>query len=313
MPSPFADEGIAGIYTSLAELVALQRQRRAAGLTGRQPPTSVLAGRRASRLRGRGLLFEDLREYRAGDDVRRIDWRVTARTGSPHTLVYAEERERPVRLVVDQRLGMFFGTAVQMKSVTAAELAGLIAWQVLAGGDRIGAVVFGDDEISEIDPHRRRSTVIRLLEMLTRHNRALDVDRGIEPSPQQLDKVLAQVAARTTHDWLIVLISDFQGISMHTREHILRMARHNDVVAILVHDPSSLALPRVSATVLSDGRYQAEVDLSRPTTRHALQALLDERSHFLDRLRRELGIPCMAIDTRGNVPRQFARALGQIE
>ncbi|MBK6800301.1 MAG: DUF58 domain-containing protein [Novosphingobium sp.] len=97
-----------GVYTSLPELVALQALAGGAGgLTRAQPPSSALAGRRASRLRGRGLSFEELREYRYGDDVRRIDWRVTARTGNPHLRVFAEERERPVLLVVDQRLGMF--------------------------------------------------------------------------------------------------------------------------------------------------------------------------------------------------------------
>lgn len=302
-----------GVYASLPELVAFQRLRLGPGLSGRQPPTSVLAGRRSSRLRGRGLIFEDLREYRAGDDVRRIDWRVTARTGSPHTRVFAEERERPVRLVVDQRLGMFFGSTVQMKSVTAVELASLIAWQVLAGGDRIGATVFGDRDISTLEPQRSRATVLRLLETLVRHNHALGADRDIEPSPQQLDHVLAKVAARTTHDWLIVLISDFHGFSEHTREHILRISRHNDIVAILVQDPTAIRLPTVPAAILGNTRMQLEIDLLHPPTRAALREMLWGRSNFLTRLRRELGIPCLEVDTSGDALVQFSRALGQIK
>lgn len=300
-----------GVHTSLDELVAMQWLRGVPGLTGRQPPSSLLAGRHASRLRGRGLIFEDLREYRPGDDVRRIDWRATARTGRTHTRVYGEERERPVLLVVDQRLGMFFGSQVQMKSVTAAETASAIAWQVLAGGDRIGATVFGDSRIGDLPPRRSRKTVLRLLQTLVDFNAALGVDRGIEPAPAQLDHVLTQVAARTSHDWLIVLISDFQGIGPSTREHVARLTRHNDVVAILIWDRSALSIPDVPHAILGDGRRQADFDLTRPAVRAAFHGLLDQRDDFLGRLRRELAVPCLSIDTGGDVPRQLARALGQ--
>lgn len=303
--------GIPGVHTSLAELVALEWRRGTPGLTGRQPPSSPLAGRHASRLRGRGLVFADLREYRPGDDVRRIDWRATARTGRTHTRIYAEERERPVQLVVDQRLGMFFGSEAQMKSVTAAEIAGAIAWQVLAGGDRIGATVFGDQKISDIKPQRSRKAVMQILQALAENNGALGVDRGIEPAPQQLDRVLAQVAAKATHDGLFVLISDFQGIGPGTREQVAGLARHNDVVAILVWDRSALAIPELAHAILSDSRRQADFDLARPATRAALNGLLDRRNSFLERLRSELAVPCLSIDTSGDVGRQLARALGQ--
>lgn len=254
-------------------------------------------------------MFEDLREYRPGDDVRCIDWRASARTGTTHTRVYSEERERPVRLIVDQRLGMFFGTELQMKSVTAAELASVIAWQVLAGGDRLGATVFGDQRISEIDPHRSRRTVMQVLRALVEHNRALGVDRAIEPAPEQLDRVLAQAVASTTHDWLIVVISDFQGISPETQKHVTRLARHNDVVAFLVWDRSARSLPQVPHAMLSDTRRQAEFDFASPSIRRALHGLLDQRQHFLERLKGELKVPCIGVDTGGDVAGQLARAL----
>ena len=91
--------------------------------------SSVLSGRYASRLRGRGLNFEEIRRYLPGDDVRTMDWKVTARTRSPHVRVYTEEKDRAVLLIVDQRINMFFGTRDKLKSVTAAELAALGAWR----------------------------------------------------------------------------------------------------------------------------------------------------------------------------------------
>ena len=113
----------AGVYVTLEQLVRLQNRTSGFSFLPRQPVRSLLAGRHASKVRGRGLNFEEIRRYLPGDDIRQIDWKVTARTRQPHTRVYTEERERPVILLVDQRLGMFFGSRRNMKSVTAAEAA----------------------------------------------------------------------------------------------------------------------------------------------------------------------------------------------
>ena len=137
-----------GAYAELDSLVALQFYANGFTLRHNQPVHSLLFGRRASRVRGRGLDFEELRGYIAGDDVRSIDWRVTARAQKPYVRVYSEERDRPTMLVVDQRMNMFFGSRVSMKSVTAAEVAALAAWRALQQGDRIGAFVFNEDRSS---------------------------------------------------------------------------------------------------------------------------------------------------------------------
>src|SRR5690606_25655237 len=122
---------------------------------------SLLAGRHASRLRGRGLNFDEIRHYLPGDDIRQIDWKVTARTREPHSRIYTEERERPALMVVDQRLSMFFGSRRQLKSVTAAEAAALVAWRTIAVKDRVGMVLFDDAECVTIRPQRSASGVMR--------------------------------------------------------------------------------------------------------------------------------------------------------
>ena len=139
-----APAGDPRVYADLDALVRLQFEAQGFSFLPRQPINSVLNGRHASRLRGRGLDFEDLRDYVVGDDIRNIDWRATARTGRTHVRVYTEERDRPVWLVVNQRQSMFFGSRERMKSVTAAEAAALAAWRVLGGGDRVGAMIFDD-------------------------------------------------------------------------------------------------------------------------------------------------------------------------
>jgi len=299
-----------GVYTSLPELIGLQWAARGFNLLPRQPLRSVLAGRHGARIRGRGLNFEELRAYLPGDDVRSIDWKVTARTRKPHTRVYTDERERRVLLVVDQRLAMFFGTRVQLKSVTAAELAALVAWQVLSVGDRVGAVVFDDSRTVEIEPHRTRVSVLRVLEALVEHNRALGMGRGLIGDPARINAVLEGVARRATHDWLIFVASDFHGADADTQRIVKRLARHNDVVAALVHDAAAGTLPVMDRAVVSDGRLQIELDLAAARTRARIHAFMEERMRQVRRLETELAVPVLPIDTGGDVAGQLRLALG---
>ncbi len=163
----------ARVTITLDELILLKADAHGYSFLPRQPVHSLLAGRHASRLRGRGLAFEELRRYQPGDDVRSIDWRATARRGAAHVRVYSEERERPVLLVVDQRTPMFFGSRHAMKSVVAAQLAALSAWRTLRVGDRVGGIVFNEAELVEIRPKRSQTTVLRLLNEVVRFNQAL--------------------------------------------------------------------------------------------------------------------------------------------
>ena len=149
------------VYITLEHLIAMEYKAKGFSFLPRQPIHSLLSGRHASRMRGRGLNFEELRGYLAGDDIRTIDWKVTARTGEPYVRVYTEERDRPAFVMVDQRLSMFFGSQKYMKSVIAAKLAALVAWRVFKVGDRIGAAVFNDSRIQQVRPHRSKSTVMQ--------------------------------------------------------------------------------------------------------------------------------------------------------
>src|SRR5215510_7460259 len=177
-----ADQVEPGVYATLEQLVALRHRAKGFSFLPRQPVKSLLAGGHASKLRGRGLDFEEIRKYLPGDDPRTIDWKVTARTRKPHARVFTEERERPVLLLVDQRLGMFFGSVKLMKSVAAAEAAALGAWRTVAVKDRVGGVVFNDTDIVEVRPQRTRSTVMRLLRAIADQNRALVKNAGVRPN-----------------------------------------------------------------------------------------------------------------------------------
>lgn len=308
-PGPDAKD--AGIYASLKELVALQLQASGFSFLPKQPVHSILSGRHSSRLRGRGLNFEELRHYRAGDDIRTMDWKVTNRTGKPHVRVYTEEKERPVLLLVDQRIGMFFGSQVKMKSVIAAELAALAAWRVLSAGDRVGSLVFNDTDIIEVRPQRSRKTVLQILHHVLKFNHRLKADCSDVQNDAQLNHVLKEAERLCGHDYLIVLISDMSGWNEETVKRIKRLARHNDVMASLVFDPLEKTLPGNSQLVLSDGDMQIQVDSGK--------AGLNEQytEHFesgVEHLQQELnkhGIPVIPMNTVDSVLNQLRKAIGQ--
>src|SRR5262245_48318784 len=179
-----------GVYADLSQLVRLRFRIHGFSFLPRQPVHSILAGRHASRLRGRGLNFEEIRRYLPGDDIRNMDWRVTARLRQPHVRVYTEERDRSVLLVVDQRQSMFFGSRRSMKSVVAAEATALAAWRVLQAGDRVGALVFDNQGVVEIPPQRSESQVLRILDTVVKKKQALHVQSGGMPNPAMLNRVL---------------------------------------------------------------------------------------------------------------------------
>src|SRR5262245_51129175 len=200
-----------GVYVTLGDLVALQHRTHGFSFLPRQPVQSLLAGRHASRLRGRGLNFEEIRRYQIGDDIRQIDWKVTARTRKTHSRVFTEERERTTLLLVDQRITMFFGSVQKMKSVIAAETAALAAWRVLAQKDRVGALVFNDSDIVEIRPQRSHSTVMRILKAVVEQNHALSLTAGLHSNPGMFNEALRRCDRLARHDCLVCMISDAAG------------------------------------------------------------------------------------------------------
>ncbi len=305
-PAPAAP----GVYASAADLAALEHAARGIAFLPRQPVHSLLAGRHASRVRGRGLAFEELRQYVPGDDIRTMDWRVTARTGRPFVRVYTEEKDRPALLVVDQRINMFFGTRRAMKSVAAAEVAALAAWRILAQGDRVGGFVVGDAGIDEVRPQRSRAAVMRLLETIAARNGALRADAPAERNPAQLDAALDAAARVAGHDHLVVVVSDFDGHGPHTRDLLLRLSLHNDVIAAVVYDPFLIELPPAGSLVVSDGELQVELDAAGGTVRRGIAEFTDARSRELLGWQRELGITVLPVSAAEDTALQIRRLLG---
>ncbi len=301
-----------GVYADLSELVRMQYQARGYSFLPRQPVHSVLAGRHASRLRGRGLNFEEIRRYLPGDDIRNMDWHVTARTRKPHVRVYTEERDHPVLLLIDQRQNMFFGSRRAMKSVVAAEASALAAWRVFFQGDRVGAVIFNDNDIIEFKPQRSRDQVMRILQAVTRFNHQLSADTKVAPNPDMYNEALRRVLRLASHDYLITSISDGFGLNEETFRLGTQIAAHNDAIILFIYDILEEQLPDAGRLVFGQGEQQLEIDSSNSTLRQKFKTRFQDRFNSIEHFCRQRSVPRIPINTETEVAEQIRAHLGYV-
>lgn len=297
------------VYANLKKLLDMQLHAKEFDLLPRQVTHSVLAGRHRSRLRGRGLSFEELRAYRVGDDIRTLDWKVTNRTRKPHVRVYTEERERDVVLLIDQRAQMFFGSQVQMKSVTAADLAALAVWRVLSAKDRIGALVFNDNAITKIKPQRSRRTAMQILQLILEMNHQLGASEKSH-NPKQLNHVLHQAERLCGHDCMVILISDLNGWDHQCLERVKRLKTHNDLMISFVVDPLEQSLPKHKQLVLSDGDLQISVNTESGQLKDKFAETFAARFDSLQSQLSNYDVPVTLIDTVTPAHQQLHRLIG---
>lgn len=301
----------ARIQVELEDLIRLKADARGFSFLPRQPVQSLLSGRHASRLRGRGLTFEELRRYQQGDDIRTIDWKATARLRTPHVRVYSEERERPVLLVVDQRQPMFFGSRRAMKSVAAAELAALAAWRTLDVGDRIGAIVFNEFDSSELSPQRSQTRVMGLLHELTRFNQELASTTRTSPGETSftVDDALNAALRVAKHDHLVIIISDLEGVGPETKRLVTRLQAHNDVIVAAVYDPLGASLQTSPGMYAQCDDEQLPLPHSKEFSAAFTNAFEELVQHWRD-VFRTLRIPLVPISTASPVVTQVRELLG---
>lgn len=298
------------MYANLDELMRLRFKSSGFSFLPRQPIHNVLSGQHASKLRGRGLNFEELRNYLPGDDTRNIDWKVTARTREPHVRIYTEEKDRAVWLLVDQRISMFFGSQQKMKSVVAAEAAAVAAWRVLSQRDRVGAIVFDDTDMRVIPPHRSEERVTQILKCVVEKNHALNAQKDIQPGADMLNRALKRVSAVARHDCLICLIGDGTGIDDMTRNYVTRLTEHNDVLSVFIYDPLEQALPEAGRLVFSDGLSELEFNTAEQKLREAFSADFQQRMARMKSTSRRHAIPLLPVHTAAPVLDQVRDILG---
>jgi len=278
------------VFPELADLIGLRGAARGLELGARRLALSVQSGGYRSVYRGRGLEFDEVRVYQPGDEVRDIDWRVTARRGRPHTKLYREERERPVLLLADLGPGMFFGSR-RLKSVQAMRTAALLAWAAEQAGNRIGGVVLARDEHRTRPAMPRREAVLTLLKALVECQ-----PRAPAPlAPELLDEGLARLVHTAHPGSLIPVLSDFQTLSSTGERSLRRLSRHNDVLLIQVYDMLEAEPPPPGRYRLGVPGLLIELD-SGIAASHWRQRFSEHRAR-LERLARRLGCPLIPLTT----------------
>jgi uncharacterized protein (DUF58 family) len=299
------------VYVSLDQLMLLEHRARGLSFLARQPVASVLSGTCASRLRGRGLSFDEVRHYSPGDDLRHLDWRASLRLGKPFIRTFTEERDRPTLIVVDQRMSMFFGSRLNLKSVTAAQVAALAAWIAFDAGDRVGGMVFDDQRVEPVRPLRSRSRVQALCSAVVQFNQALGATRLEATDSAVLDRVLRSCLNSAGHDSLVCLISDFSGVTEQTLSLLRQLRAHNDVLALQVFDPLAMALPGRGTITVTQGQRQMDLNVERRQVSRPLSAYLAGRLEEIAQLMKRSQIPLMMFNTAQDTVLQLRQALGR--
>jgi uncharacterized protein (DUF58 family) len=297
------------VHVDTAHLRALSGQARFISFRPRQPANSILNGRHGSKIKGRGLNFEELRHYAVGDDLRTIDWKVTARTGAPYVRVYTEERDRQALLLVDQRMSMFFGSMLNMKSVTAAEAAALAAFSIHGKGDRVGGIVFDDTTLTQLRPQSSQRSLNRFVDMLGRANCRLSATAPVVP-PMTLGTPVGAAARIVKSGALVIIFSDFDGWDETTEKHLRAIAAHNELILFPVLDPTSQQLPPGLDIVVSDGILQAQVDLGHETVQRKLADFTSGRLEKLFAFSQRYAVPVVPLTSAEETLPQVLQLLG---
>ena len=272
-----------GIALTMQELLQYQSKSRLIDLAGKRNIQGKQAGNYLSRSKGRGMEFDEVRHYQTGDDVRAIDWRVTARTGKTHTKLFREEIERPVLIATDLSQNMHFGSKLLFKSVQAAHLAALVAWHAKGRGDRLGGLVFSDEQHIELKPRSRKAGVLHYLHALTtlnnQKNDSEDTDKKPLPHKHEFDQHCARLRHLAKPGSLVYLITDGQALldknnCQHALRHLSQISQHCELVVCLISDPLEQNLPESQmklAVTLTDGTHRQQLTLGDESTAQQYQ------------------------------------------
>ncbi|MBU2955292.1 DUF58 domain-containing protein [Marinobacter sp. F3R08] len=286
-------------HIGLPDLIRLQADARALKLPSARPVRSRQSGLRRSPLRGRGMAFAEVRLYQPGDDIRSIDWRVTARRQEPHTKLYEEERERPVLLLCDLGPSLFFASTGAFKQVRCAQVAAILAWLALWSGDQVGGIVFNGEALSVLRPARRKKSVLRFLDTLDQQQRR-DSRGPTQQDPSgksRLDTALTE-ARRVAHTGSrVFVISDFLDISPDTSSLLSALARHNAVSALRIVDPLEQTLPKSGRFAVAGPEGAVWFDAGNPRFQKAWNDKVSHHEHRLKECFRTSGVTMAEVST----------------
>jgi len=296
------------LYPRLDDLLELRHQAHTLGLPSHHLVNSTFAGLYASVFRGAGVNFEEVREYREGDDIRYMDWKVTARINEPHLKVFREERERSVVLCVDKSPHMSFGTRGTFKSVQAARAAALIGWAASRLNDRVGGMAFGDVQagLQHFRPSRGRRALWQLLRTLT------EPGMGQDTSVDWLGGALQRATRGLPTGSLVFVIADLNREAMGLERILGTLIQRNSVALIPIDDPADWEIPSMGVTTFTgtDGAL-VEIDTDEPQARLAYREIWEERREMLQAMAHRLNVILLPVRTDEEIHLTLIRNLEQ--
>ncbi|MEO7062574.1 MAG: DUF58 domain-containing protein [Dokdonella sp.] len=291
---------------ALDDLIALGALAHGASLARNRRSAAVRSGGNASRWRGRGVDFRESRIYQAGDEIRHMDWRVTARSGKPHTKLFEEEREQSLLLAIDLNPGMRFGTRVRFKSVQAARAAALLAWMATSAGDRVGAIGFGGGINGEVKPASGRRGALNVLRALRDWDAAAD---GISQTP--LSRVLARARRLLLPGMRLVLLSDGFNTDVEAATLLPQIAGRHEISLVLVRDALEMMPPPPGRYAVHLGAARRILDFSDSAVREAwIERFAASREQLLG-LCKKLGVRVIELDGDADLRRALAPLLAR--
>ncbi|HUD42090.1 MAG TPA: DUF58 domain-containing protein [Dokdonella sp.] len=290
----------------LEDLIALRVLAQGGRLTEPRRSTATRSGGHASRWRGRGVDFRESRVYQVGDDIRHMDWRLTARSGRAHTKVFEEEREQGLLLAVDFNPGMRFGTRQRFKSVQAGRAAALLAWLAAGGGDRVGLVGFGGGIAGEVKPGGGRRGVLRVLRALRDWDAASDAAQMSTWSA-----AMPRIRRLLRPGMRLVVLSDGFDADAAAWSPLAQLAGRHDVAVVLLRDALEIAPPPPGRYALSSGGVRQTLDFADPQVRAAWPQRF---AALRERVRAEsvrIGVRVLELDTDADLKRTLAPLLAR--
>lgn len=295
------------IDVSLDDLLQWQAwAKRLPEMMRHKKSSSFVLGAQVSRQRGRGMEFTDVRHYQAGDDIRHMDWRLTAKTGKPYTKLFQEERERPAFVVIDFAPSMHFATRGALKSVLAANVAALFAWINLAEGHRLGGIIRTPIGIQYCHPRARKSGMMNLLQTIVESFRQSD---QVELTAPSWNEVLDHLNHLAKPGSLLFFISDWMDLSEQTSARWQALARHHDCSALILSDPIEISVPPAGRYPIHNGQQIGWLDLEDAERRIAYQRYFADRHSAIESLFQSVPIKNQRILTTDSIIDVLADAL----
>jgi uncharacterized protein (DUF58 family) len=282
-----------GVEIDSSALIAARFSARFLDVTKASRALANLAGAKRSYRRGRGVEFDEVRQYAAGDDVRAIDWRVTARSGEAHTKLFHEERERPVLISLDLRRTMRFGSRNCFKSVLAAHTGSLLLWSALDRGERVGGMVVSGSRAEDIRPARSRHTVLAIIREMVRCDKSI-----ADSKPLALAEQLQQIQRIARPGSALFLISDFHdGLNPAVLQTLRRLVQHVQITGVMISDPLERNLPAAGRYVVSDPSGRSALDTGNRKLIAQFSAEFDDHEQGLREAYQALRIPLIPMST----------------